>query len=241
MTCQRQHVRLAVSAVTMFILASVVRADNWPQFRGPNGSGHPQSSAALPIEFGPEQNVVWKTPLPRGLSSPSVWGDRIFVTAFRSDTSELVTIALDRESGEILWEQVAPAESIEKVHRRSSPATATPATDGERVYVYFGSCGLFCYDMEGRKLWQHPLPTAQKMNGSGTSPIVHQSVVLLSREDSRSKYLLALDAVTGRGEVEAQSRAVLWAWYQRLARSDADREWRRSDRPPCRQGRCVSS
>src|SRR5947209_8213152 len=133
----------------------------WPQFRGPNATGIAADAKPLPVEFGPDKNLKWKTPIPPGHSSPCVWGDCIFVTAFDKEANKLETIGLDRRDGRILWRKAAPAEKVEKVHATGSPAVATPATDGERVYVYFGSCGLFCYDFDGKEIWTKPLPTAQ--------------------------------------------------------------------------------
>src|SRR4051794_36453972 len=100
----------------------------WPQFRGPNASGIVADAKPLPVEFGPTQNVKWKTRLQPGHSSPCVWGDRIFVTAFDEEASKLETLGLDRRDGRVLWRKAASAETLEKVHATGSPAVATPAT-----------------------------------------------------------------------------------------------------------------
>jgi hypothetical protein len=134
-----------MSFAFVFALAAAV----WPQFRGPGGSGVAADADKPPVEFGPGKKMLWKAPLPSGHGSPSIWGNRIFLISFDKDTQKLETLALDRSSGKVLWRRAAPAEAIEKVHEISSPATSTPAVDGERVYVYFGSCGLYAYDFEG--------------------------------------------------------------------------------------------
>src|SRR5687768_17119842 len=90
-------------------------AAQWPQFRGPQGRGIALDDRSYPVRFGPEQNVVWKTPLPAGLSSPVIWGDRIFITAV--DGQHLQTIALDRKTGKVLWRRHAPTEKIERVNK----------------------------------------------------------------------------------------------------------------------------
>src|SRR5438874_1970063 len=118
---------------------SALAADsNWPQFRGPGGLGI--GTGKPPVEFGSEKNVLWKIDVPFGHSSPCILGNRIFLTGL--DDGKLVTLCLDRTDGHELWRVVAPAEKIEPIQRISSPASPTPCTDGERVYVYFGSFGL---------------------------------------------------------------------------------------------------
>jgi len=116
--------------------------ENWPQFRGPAGLGVGSDKASVPSEFGPVEALLWKTVLPMGHGSPSIWGDRIFVTGFDSAAKKLEVISVDRKTGRIAWRQTIPAQKIEDVHSISSPATSTPVTDGERIYVYSGSYGM---------------------------------------------------------------------------------------------------
>ena len=111
----------------------------WPQFRGPNSSG--LGGGKPPVHFGPGQNVLWKTAMGSGLSSPIVWGERVFLTEFDQTSQKLATLCIDRRTGKILWRRAVAANEIEKVHELSSPAGATPATDGERVYVTSGLTG----------------------------------------------------------------------------------------------------
>src|SRR5262245_48413944 len=120
---------------------SLLRAESpWPQFRGPNGSGV-ALDAKPPVHFGPGRNMLWSIELPSGYSSPCVWGQRIFLTSF--DGEKLETLCLNRRDGKLLWRQTAPARQIEAFNKREgTPAAGTPATDGTRVFVYFGSCGL---------------------------------------------------------------------------------------------------
>ncbi len=169
----------------------------WPQFRGPNACGVALDQRSLPVDFGPE-DAVWKTPLPPGHSSPCIWGDRIFLTAYDRDAQHLETLCLARADGTILWRQTAPAAAIEKVHPVSTPANATPAVDGQRVYVYFGSYGLMCYDFAGQELWRLPHAAPPTPYGSGSSPIVAGEFVVLSVESPPKPVLLAIDRRTGR-------------------------------------------
>ena len=171
---------------------------NWPRFRGPGGSGVADSEKP-PVEFGPGKNVLWKLAVPPGSSSPCVWGARIFLTAF--ETGKLWTLCIDRATGKELWRRDAGAEKIEAfMAGQGSPAASTPTTDGERVVVYFGSCGLIAYDFSGKELWRHALPVAETNNdfGSGTSPILADGRVILVRDLKADSAVLALDAVTGR-------------------------------------------
>jgi outer membrane protein assembly factor BamB len=170
----------------------------WPQFRGPNASGIAEAPISPPLEFGPQKNLLWKTLLPAGHSSPAIWGSRIFLTAFDAQTKKLEVIGLDRKTGQILWRQPIPSEEFEKVHQLSSPATATPAVDGERVYSYFGSYGVVAHDLDGKVVWEARLPLAQVPFGSGTSPIVVGDRVIVNRHDPKDAFLIALDRNTGR-------------------------------------------
>src|SRR5581483_8322045 len=139
--------RLALVAAATFsgftpIMADATRESEggWAQFRGPEGTAAAPDPGKLPVHFGPNQKMQWKTPVPSGNSSPCISGDRIFVTAFEPAKQLLETLCLDRRTGRILWRQSAPAVAkIEtSLHPTNGPATPTPAADGRCVYVYFG-------------------------------------------------------------------------------------------------------
>src|SRR5213083_980891 len=170
-----------IASVVLVTLATVgFAADKvlvWPQFRGPGGSGIAEDQKP-PVEFGPDKNVKWKVPVPGGLSSPIVAGDLLVLTAF--DGGKLYTIAYRRADGREAWRAEAPAKEIEAYHKvEGSPAASTPATDGERIVSYFGSCGLYCYDLSGKELWKFEMPRATLPGdfGSGVSPILTSGVV----------------------------------------------------------------
>jgi outer membrane protein assembly factor BamB len=220
---------LAVAAVTGMIVAplhaqKILSNNRWPQFRGPNSLGVAREDMELPVQFGPASHVVWKTPLPPGHSSPCIWDERIFLTGFDSEAKTLVTLCLDRQSGQVLWRRTIPAQQTENVHQEfNSPAVATPATDGDRVYVYFASYGLLCYDFEGNEHWKKPLPLARTMFGTGSSPVVAGELVLLNRDFQPEPSLLAVRARTGEtvwkqvralaslgGPVDAYATPVVW-------------------------------
>lgn len=180
--------------LTICMAAHLLAAD-WPQFRGPNGSGV-SDDIAVPVEFGPLRGVVWKTTLPPGHSSPVLAGNRIYVTAYEDKT--LLTLCLDRQTGKILWRREAPRPRIEGMQRTNSPASPSPVSDGRNVYVFFGDFGLLAYGLDGEDLWRVPLGPFNNPNGHGSSPILVDDVVVLICDQDTQSYLLALDKATGR-------------------------------------------
>lgn len=170
-------------------------APDWPQFRGPNCSGRAATDAPLPAEVGPAVNVRWKTAVPPGHSSPVVVGDRVYLTAERD--RKLLTMALDRDSGKVLWEAEAPAGALEKIHHIGSHAQSSPAADGERVVSFFGSYGLLCYDRAGKLAWQRPMGPFKNDFGAGSSPVLAGDWVLLCQDHDQGSFLAAIDKRTG--------------------------------------------
>jgi outer membrane protein assembly factor BamB len=169
----------------------------WPQFRGPGGLGVAATDAKPPVEFGPTNRVRWKAPLPSGNSSPVVWGNRIYVTGY--DAGRLLVLALDRESGRERWRREVTPEKVEEVHRSlGSPASATPVTDGERLYVHFGSFGLIAYDLEGKELWRQPMTLTETEYGASSSPIIAGENVIVLLDQDGGSHLLAANRRTGK-------------------------------------------
>ena len=169
-------------------------AADWSRFRGPNGTGVSDTSG-LPIEVGPETNVIWKTPLPPGHSSPILSEDRIFLTSFEGES--LWTYALERATGEILWRREAPRDRSEKLDPRNSPASPSPATDGEIVVVFFADYGMIAYDVDGNDLWQVPLGPFDNIYGMGASPILVDDKVVLVCDQSTGSYVMAVSGHDG--------------------------------------------
>ena len=184
----------------------VCRAEDWPQFRGPRGDGTSLEDAI------PEWRFQWKTPLPGpGHSSPIVWRDRIFLTAFEPNRSfwqallgyrgyrgRLLVLCLDRATGKVRWEREVPAATIEKVSGVNQPASPTPVTDGVSVFACFGSHGLVAFDFEGNKLWELELGPYPNHMGSASSPILFGDRVLLNVETDGPDFLLAVDKQSGK-------------------------------------------
>jgi outer membrane protein assembly factor BamB len=176
--------------------APAVDDAEWSRFRGPNGTGVAETTT-LPTEFGVEQNLVWKTPLPPGHSSPVLSQNRVYVTALEGDL--LLTIAIDRNSGKILWRSDVPRRHATAVDKRNHPASPTPAVDdAENVYVFFQDFGLVSYDRQGRERWQIPLGPFNNAYGMASSPIVDEDTVVLVCDQSVGSFMIAVNKDTGK-------------------------------------------
>ena len=236
-----------VTMLTIGLLASAsdpvtARAADWPQFRGPGSSGVDESRP-LPITWNIEtgSNILWRTEIPGlGHASPIVWGDKVIVaTAVKPGKADLKVglygdiksvvedephqwrlLAVDRASGRILWNTLA-LETIPKVkrHPKASHCNSTPATDGRRVVAIFGSEGLFCFDLDGRRLWKKDLgpmdsgffqsPSAQW--GFASSPVLHDGKVVVQCDVQTNSFLAVFDAADGR-ELWRVGRAEVPTW-----------------------------
>jgi outer membrane protein assembly factor BamB len=175
---------------------AIAASDEWSQFRGPNGTGVSETKG-LPTEFGPNKNVVWKTPLPAGHSSPVLTRDRIFVTAH--DKDKLYVIGLDRQTGKILWQREVPRAHAGRLQNVNGPASPSPVTDGSNVYVFFQDFGMLSYDANGKERWKLPLGPFNMFYGFGASPIlVDDKVILPVDQDNPSSYLIAVDKNSGK-------------------------------------------
>jgi outer membrane protein assembly factor BamB len=208
---------LIAPLLVMIAATGTAVAEDWPQFRGPNGSGV-SVSTGLPEVFGPEKNVVWKTPLPPGHSSPVLTRDRVFITAYikgtassskqaaagangnaREKNHRLVVICLDRQTGKLLWQREVPRSREGRLQNVNDPASPSPVTDGTNVYVFFQEFGLVSYDRAGKERWRLPLGPFNMFYGFGASPIlVDDKVILPVDQDSPSSYLIAVDKTSGR-------------------------------------------
>jgi outer membrane protein assembly factor BamB len=187
--------RAMISIVAVLQLALLAAAD-WPQFRGPNATGVSEE-INLPVEFGSDRNVVWKTPVPLGNSSPAIAGNRIFLTAFEKDA--LLTIALDRATGRILWRREAPRPRKQEIERPANgPVSASPVTDGQNAYVFFQDFGLLAYGPDGKELWRMPLGPFNNPFGHGASPILSGDTLFMVCDQDVGSFLLAIDKKSGR-------------------------------------------
>ncbi len=203
--------RFAFLATALSCLAADAGAGRvwWPQFRGPHSSG--LGAGKPPVQFGPGRNVRWKTAVGAGLSSPSVWDRRVFLTEIDRANKQLATVCIDRRTGKILWRRTVPAETFEKVHEISSPAGSTPAVDGERVYVYFGSYGLLAYDLNGNLKWERRLPVPENPYGAVASPIVAGEFLILNHQGKES-YLMAVHRRDGKTAWKTDRSQFQYGW-----------------------------
>jgi outer membrane protein assembly factor BamB len=223
-------------AVLLLLLAANP-ADHWPQWRGPLQAGV-SLTADPPQSWDAEgTNIRWKTPLPgRGHSTPIVWGERIFVTAAipigpalppRPSTApgnhdnapvthkqRFVAIALNRADGKVLWTKtLREALPVEQGHRTASLASSSPVTDGERLYVLFGSFGLYCLDFGGEVLWQADFGPMQSLHGhgEGSSPVLYGETLIINWDHEGQSFAAALDKRTGK-EIWKVARTEVTSW-----------------------------
>jgi outer membrane protein assembly factor BamB len=177
------------------IFASLASASDWPRFRGPNGSGINETNG-LPAEFGAQKNLIWRTPLPPGHSSPILVGDRIFLTAY--DADKLLTFCLDRATGKIEWRREAPRDRVIKVDARNSPASPSPVSDGKNVFVFFNDFGLVSYGLDGNECWRVPLGPFNNVYGIGVSPVLVDDKIVLAIDQSTGSYIAAFGQNDGK-------------------------------------------
>jgi outer membrane protein assembly factor BamB len=195
---------------------------SWPQWRGPLGTGA-SPTAQPPIEWSESKNIRWKTPLPgKGHSTPIVWGDQIFLTTAipygdpikprfvrpgahdnlsMTYHHEFAVLAVSRKTGKLLWQQtMTKAAPLEAGHVSGSLASASPVTDGERVFAFFGSYGLYCLDTNGKLLWKKDLGEMHSKHGhgEGSSPALHGDTLIVNWDHEEQSFVVALDKRTGQ-------------------------------------------
>jgi len=229
----------------VFILAGFVvtaHAEDWPQFRGSGFDGMAKST--FPVSWSKTENIRWEIPIAgEGWSCPIVWGDRVILTAAvptgddpgsidsyrpgRGAPEELAkfkyrweVICVDKSTGKVLWKN-SPLTGSPRLprHQDNSYATETPVTDGQRIIVYFGMMGLYCYDMDGNLEWEKDLGNYEMRAGWGTSssPVLFEDRVLLQIDNEQQSFVVALDVKSGdelwrvdREEPSQYSSPVIW-------------------------------
>jgi outer membrane protein assembly factor BamB len=187
-------------ALCLLLRAGVAQAEDWRQFRGPNASGVAVSSKPLPTEFSADQNFGWSVKLGDGIGSPIVVAGKVYATAMTGD-EKLGVFAFDARSGKELWKREFETGKLPRITPPNSHASATPASDGKRIFVHFSTLGLIALDLEtGETAWKFPLPLpAYLMDwGSGASPIVYRDQVIFNQDDDLASALFAVDAKTGK-------------------------------------------
>jgi len=193
----RLHAQGAAPAVSM-IAETGEAATFWPRWRGPSGQGIVAGTGYVD-RWSATENVRWKTPLPgAGNSSPIVWRDRIFLTTAYDNGGRVSMLAFDRGTGKQLWEAFAPGDSSARAHAKNGYASATPSTDGERVYVSLGSRGLLAVDMNGKVAWHQTVGPIQNYHGPAGSALLYKDRLILYQDSQGGAFIAAFDARTGK-------------------------------------------
>jgi outer membrane protein assembly factor BamB len=179
---------------------SAEAAAYWSRWRGPTGQGLATESG-YPDRWSSKDNILWRAPVPgRGHSSPIVWRDRIFLTTARDGRG--LMLAYNRADGKLLWETANPDTTPEPLHQKNSHASATPTTDGRRVYASFGNKGIMAVDFDGRLVWHRSLGTFNNYHGTAGSPLLYKDRLIVFQDHKGGSqggaFVAALDTATGK-------------------------------------------
>lgn len=201
---------LALWAGLWIVQAGVAGASeegHWPHWRGPLSNGV-APGANPPLEFGEDKNLNWKVSVPGdGSSSPVIWGDRLFLLSAEpsgaghpAGSFDFNVFCFDRNTGQVLWKQTARREvPHEGHHKHHGYASHSPVTDGERLYVHYGSRGIHGFDLEGNRIWERDLGKMKTRRGfgEGSSPALHEGVLFINWDHEGDSFITALNAETG--------------------------------------------
>lgn len=194
-----------------FCQVSLAGEGDWPQWRGPRTDGISHEKG-FPTRWTATENVAWKTPIPgKGHSSPIIWGNTVFLTTCtdngnKTDAQDRVLLAYDRSTGKLLWEKVVLSSKMEPIHKLNSFASATPATDGERVYVTFfdnPKVVVAAYDFKGNEVWRESPGEFESRHGFCSPPVLYKDMVIVNCDQDafgkkKPAYIVALDRKTGK-------------------------------------------
>ena len=170
-------------------------ANDWLQFRGPNGSGVAEGSV-LPAEFSATKNLVWKVAVPFARSSPVVTADRVFLTAAEGD--KLSTFAIDRKTGKVLWRRDVVRARHMPIYKANDGASPTPVSDGKNVFVFFAELGLISYGPDGKERWRVPLGPFNSFYGMGGSPVLAGNTLVMVCDQRTNSFIVAVDTRDGK-------------------------------------------
>jgi len=188
------------------LIAPLAASTEWTRFRGPNGTGVAETSG-LPVDFGPDRHVVWKTVVPPGHSSPVLTDTHVFLTAHDGDA--LLVLAFDRATGRELWRRTVPRPNKGRLDGPNGPASPSAVTDGTRVYAFFQDFGLIAFTKDGKEVWRLPLGPFNIFYGFGASPILVDGMLLLAVDQDSGSYLLAVDAASGKTRYKVDRPGVI--------------------------------
>lgn len=200
-------IKLSLIAIALLVVAesslygqqaqkpSDASANEWLQFRGPNGTGVAEGFP-LPAEFNATKNLAWKTPVPFARSSPVITADRIFLTASEGD--KLITLALDRQTGKVLWRRDAVRGRHMPIYKANDAASPTPVSDGKNVFAFFAELGLISYGPDGKERWRVPLGPFNSFYGMGGSPILVGNTLVMVCDQRTDSFIIAVDTRNGK-------------------------------------------
>lgn len=171
---------------------------DWPQFRGPDGQGH-SDLEGIPVQWSEEKNVAWKTAVPgEGWSSPVIARNQVWMTSAKADGQSLHAVCVDATTGQLLHDVEVLQPSVPGPrHKTNGYASPTPVLDGEHVYVHFGPRGTVCLNTAGEIIWKNSEFEYNAFQGAGSSPILHEDLLILTCDGTDHQFLVALDKRTG--------------------------------------------
>ncbi len=191
-----------MAACATMIMTSVGAAQDWVRFRGADGTGV-ASGQKVPDAIGSETNVVWKTTLPNGTSSPIIVGDKLFISSHSK--ADRTLHCFHAVTGDAIWDRTVQKDHDEIATAPAGPSTPTPTSDGKAVYVFFPDAGIFAWDLDGKELWRIATPVSKTMHGLSGSLVVHNDRLFHLVDQLNDSYLAAYDTATGK-EVWRQER-----------------------------------
>lgn len=190
-----------LAAPALLLIGLSAQAENWPGWRGPRADGL-SSETDVPTHWSGTENVLWKIPIAgRGHSSPIVWEDSVFVTSADDATERRLLYRIDRRSGAVVWVRTVLVAPLEPMHQNNSPATATPATDGKRIFVGFqdrDQMFVAAYDFDGNQLWEHRLGPFGSMHGYAATPVLYKDALVMDGDHDGDAYLVMLRQDSGQ-------------------------------------------
>ncbi|MEZ6044370.1 MAG: PQQ-binding-like beta-propeller repeat protein [Planctomycetaceae bacterium] len=187
------------TALALLIICASSQGEDWSQFRGLNASGVSTESTNLPVEFSIDDKVLWSVELGEGIACPIVVNDRAYTTAMSADETFSV-FCFNGSTGEKIWQRDFETGPLPAIMLPNKPASSTPVCDGENVYVYFSTLGMFALSAEsGEDVWELPVQMPYYLMGWGAahSPIVHGDLVIFNQDDDLAPFLMAVDKHTG--------------------------------------------
>lgn len=180
----------------------VLALENWTEFRGPSGQGL-STAEKLPQVWNRRRNVSWRREIPgKAWSSPIVYENKVYLTTAvevsASGNQSLQALCLDAVSGEPSWDVEVFEQKATRIHQKNSHASPTPITDGDRLYVHFGTNGTACLDLDGKVVWRNRELVYRPVHGSGGSPALAGESLLISCDGGDRQFVVALDRKTGK-------------------------------------------